>query len=73
MKHTTVNLVYTGDASDVDERPAQADVAFLPRVGDYFQRPYGRGKRYKVTGIVFEADSDATAIFVELGAPSKST
>jgi hypothetical protein len=68
MSRTTINLVYTGDASDVDQRPSQAEVAFLPRIGDYFQRPYGRGKRYKVTAVVFEADSDATAIFVELGA-----
>jgi hypothetical protein len=68
MSGTRINLVYTGDASDVDHRPSQAEVAFLPRIGDYFQRPYGRGKRYKVAAVVFEADRDATAIFVELGA-----
>jgi hypothetical protein len=66
MKRIGVNLVYVVDSPEVDKQPAEASLACLPRVGDFFQFPYGRGKRYKVQAVVFEANGDATAIYVEL-------
>jgi hypothetical protein len=66
MKRINMNLVYLVDSPEVDKQPIAVSLLSIPRVGDCFQRPYGRGKRYKVKAVVYEADSDACAIFVEL-------
>jgi hypothetical protein len=61
-----MNLVYIVDSPDVDKQPVAISLPCIPRIGDFFQIPYGRGKRYKVKAVVYEADNDACAIYVEL-------
>jgi hypothetical protein len=68
MNQISINLVYLADSPEIDKQPDKASVSSIPRVGDYFQKPFGRGKRYRVSAVVYEADNDACAIFVELAA-----
>lgn len=68
MNRIAVNLVYLADCPDIGKQPVETSMLCLPRVGDFFQRPYGRGKRYVVKAVVHETDQDAVAVFVELGA-----
>ena len=65
METFGVNLVYPSGSS---ESLTAIGVIAMPRVGDLFQYPYGKGKRYRVKAIVYEADGDHSAMFVELEA-----
>jgi hypothetical protein len=67
MNRIAVNLVYLADSPDMSQQPVEASLLSVPRVGDCFQHPYGKGKRYVVRAVVHEADQDAAAVFVELG------
>ena len=66
MNRIAVNLVYLADSPDPGKQPVETSMSYVPRVGDLFQRPYGKGKRYIVTAVVHEADQEAAAVFVEL-------
>jgi hypothetical protein len=77
MNTIDINLVYPKTREESRTplaravREAELDKVLLPalpRVGDYFQHPYGKGTRFKVKAVVFEANSDACIIFVELEA-----
>ena len=68
MNRIAVNLVFLEDSPDPSKQPVETSMPCVPRVGDLFQRPYGKGKRYIVTAVVHEADQDAAAVFVELAA-----
>lgn len=66
IPHVYVHFVYLQDGPKIDTESPGASLSTVPRVGDFFQRPYGRGKRYVVKAVVFEADEDASSIYVEL-------
>ena len=68
MARITMNLIYPNP----ETKSVPVTLSVVPRIGDFFQIPYGKGKRYRVAAVVFGTDSDASAIMIELvDAPSK--
>ena len=78
MNTIHINLVYPktreGSRTPVDRvirevEPDKVSLPALPRVGDYFQHPYGKGTRFKIKAIVFDTGAGPAAIYVELEVP----